>query len=52
MLVGFKLVEQVFDDPGVNPVVGGGRPYGGSVLDDIRESKIEKRRRHDNRVGG
>ena len=31
MLVGFKLNEHIFDDPGVDPVAGGGIPYGQSV---------------------
>ena len=34
MLVGFKLSDQVFDDPGVDLVVGGSITYGQSVLDD------------------
>ena len=37
MLVGFKIDEQVFDDTGFNLIVGGGSPYGRSVLDDIHE---------------
>ena len=52
IIVGFKLGEQVFDDTGVDPVDGGGNAYGQSVLDDIHESKIERRRRHDDKVGG
>ena len=35
MLVGLKLGQQVFDDHGVDLVVGGGIPYGLSVSDDI-----------------
>ena len=52
MMVGFKLSEQVFDDPGVYPVSGGGNPYGKSVKDDIHERRIDRRRRHDDNVGG
>ena len=35
MLAGFKLGEQIFDDPGVDPIVGGGRYYSQSVSYDI-----------------
>ena len=52
MLVGFKLGEQVFDDPGLDPVSGGGSPYGRCVLDDIHESITDRRSRHDDKVGG
>ena len=34
----FKIGEQVFDDPGVDPVVGVGSTYGRIVLDEIHES--------------
>ena len=49
---GFKIGEQFFDDPGVDPVVGGDIPHGQSVLDDTQERKIERIRRHDYKVGG
>ena len=52
MLVGLKLGKHVFDYPGVDLVFGGGSPYFRSVLDDIHESRIERRRRHDDKVGG
>ena len=52
MLVGFKIGEQVFDENGVDLVFGGGSPYFRSVLDDIYESRIERRRSHDDKVGG
>ena len=52
MLVGFKTGKQVFDDPGVDPVAGGGSPYGRSFLDDIHESEIERRSRDGDKVGG
>ena len=52
LLMGFKLGEQVFDDTGVDPVVGRGGPYGQIVLGDIHERKIEMRSRHDNKAGG
>ena len=52
MMVGFKLDGQVFDDPGVDPVSGGGIPYGQSVEYEIHESRIDIRRRHDDKVGG
>ena len=52
ILMGFKLGEQVFDDPGVDLIVGGGSPYGRSVSHDIHESRIESRRRHDDKFGG
>ena len=51
-LVGFKLGEQVFNDPGVDSVVGGGRTHGRSVSYDIHERKLERRRRHDDKCGG
>ena len=51
MLLGFKLGEQFFCDTGLNPVAGGGIPYGRSVSDKINESKIYSRRRHDDKVG-
>ena len=50
--VGFKLGDQVFDNTGVDPVVGRGGPYGQIVLGDIHEIKIEMRSRHDNKAGG
>ena len=37
MLAGFKLSEQIFDNPGVDLVVGGGSTYSQNVLDDIYE---------------
>ena len=52
MMVSLKLGKQFFDDLGVYPVVGGGSPYGRTASDDIGESKIERRRRHDDKVGG
>ena len=52
MMVGFKLGEQVFDDPGVDPIVGVGSPYGRSVLDDIHQRKIYRRSRFDDKVSG
>ena len=52
ILMEFKLGKQVFDDPGVDLIVGGGSPYGRSVSDDIHESRMESRRRHDDKVGG
>ena len=52
MMVGFKLGEQVFADPGVEPVAGGGGTYGQSVKDDIHKRKIYRRKRHDDKVGG
>ena len=52
ILVGFKIGRQVLDDPVVDPVDGGGSPYGGSIKDDSQESRIEKRRRHDDKFGG
>ena len=52
MLVGFKLDEQVFDDPGVDLVVGGGSHYCQSVSDEIHEIRIEISRRHDDKVSG
>ena len=52
MLVGFKLGEQIFDDPGVDPVAGGGGPYGQIVKDDIHERRIDSRRRHGDNFGG
>ena len=50
--MGFKIGEQVFDDPGVDPEVVVGSPYGQIVLDDIDEKKIERRKRHDDKVDG
>ena len=38
IMVVFILGEQVFDDPGVYLVVGGGSPYGQSVSDEIHKS--------------
>ena len=52
MMVGFRLGEQFFDDPGVEPVYGVVGPYICSVKYDIHESRIYRRRRHDNKVGG
>ena len=52
MLVGLKFGDQVFDNLIVDPVVGLGKPYGQSVLDDIHESIIERRRIHDDKVYG
>ena len=52
MPAGFKIGEHFFDDPGVDPVVGGDIPHGQSVLDDIHKRKIERIRRHDDKVGG
>ena len=52
MLMDFKLDKQVFGGPGVDLVVGGGRPYGKIVLDYIHEIRIEMRIRHDDKVGG
>ena len=52
MLVGFKLGMQVFDDHGVEPVAGGCGPQGLSVKDDIHERKLDRRRKHDDKVGG
>ena len=51
-MVVFKLGEQVFNDPGVDLLVGVGSPYGKIVLDDIHEIIIERRRRYDDKVGG
>ena len=51
-MVGFKLGEQVFDDPGVYPIAVGVGPYGLIVKDDIHECRIDRRRRHDDKVGG
>ena len=48
--MGFKLGKHVFDDPGVELIVGGGSPYGQGVSYDIREIRIEMRRRHDDNV--
>ena len=42
--MGSKIGGHVFDDPRVDPVVGGGIPYGQSVSDDIHEIKMESRR--------
>ena len=39
ILVGFKLDEQVFDDTGLDSIVGGGSPNGWSVSDDIHGKK-------------
>ena len=52
MLLGFKLGEQVFDDPGVDPVAGGVIPYCQSVYDDIHEIIIYRKRIHYNKFGG
>ena len=52
MLVGFKLGEQFFGDPGVDLVVGGGSPYGRIVSDDIHEIIIYRRMRYDDKFGG
>ena len=49
MLMGFKLSEQIFEDPGLEPVVGVGIPYGRSVSYDTNESIIEIRRRYDDK---
>ena len=40
MLMGFKLSEQIFEDPGLEPVVGVGIPYGRSVSYCIHKIKI------------
>ena len=47
MLVGFKLGEQVFDDPGVDLMVGGGSPFNWSVSDYIHDIRIDRRKRHE-----
>ena len=52
MLVGLKIGEQAFDEPGVDPVLGRFSPYGLSVLDDTQEIKIERRGRYDDKVCG
>ena len=36
----------------MEPIVGGGIPYGRSVSNDIHESKIYRIRRHNDKVGG
>ena len=51
MLVGFKIGEQDFDHPGVELVAEGGSPYAQSVLDEIHERRMDKRTRHDDKVG-
>ena len=50
--MGLKIGRQVFDDPGVYPVVEGGSPYGRSVLDDIHKRKTENIRSNYDNVGG
>ena len=37
--MGSKIVKQVFNDSGLEPVVEGDSPYGQSVLDDIHKKQ-------------
>ena len=52
IMVGFKLGDQVFDDPGVDLVAVGDGAYSKSFKNDRHESRIDRRMKHADKFSG